>query len=336
MSAGVLSHQFSRQITVLWKRRKNRSYLLYSIKLIHINHHRLLLWHLSFPSQSCTVRTLVTWSTPPGLYLTPSSWWGRPFSTAAIRASSCRGAPPSLATAGSRGPPCGRLDYLTVFVSVGKSRESFSGQLAWVICFFPAIIAPECQRRRFMCCISFLWLMIYVHPCVHWCVWYVNAMLMHHTNQPSATWRRGWRLSMSHVTSVGARQICQPARLWSKSSDLFWETQQDPVFPFFFLFFCQLRILFPVKTLVSLTTATRSCPRGSTCPGNHSPLSATKGTSSSGRPPLSAFWETRHSGVDHCHSAGVRCLLIYVNCLYNRNKHPVVLATIAFASGLQS
>lgn len=25
---------------------------------------------------------------------------------------------------------------------------------------------------------------------------------MHHTNQPSARWRRGWRLSMSHVTSV--------------------------------------------------------------------------------------------------------------------------------------
>lgn len=234
MSAGVLSHQFSRQITVLWKRRKKRSYLLYSIKQIHINHHRLLLWHLSFPSQSCTVRTLVTWSTPPGLYLTLNSWWGRPFSIAAILASSCRGAPPSLATAGSRGPPCGRLDYLTVFVSVGKTRESFSGRLAWVICFFPAIIAPECQRRRFMCCISFLWLMIYVHPCVHWCVWYVNAMLMRHTNQPSATWRRGWRLSMSHVTSVGARQICQPARLWRKSSDLLWETQQDPVFPFFF------------------------------------------------------------------------------------------------------
>lgn len=32
---------------------------------------------------------------------------------------------------------------------------------------------------------------------------------MHRTNQPSATWRRGWRLSMSHVTSAGACQICQ-------------------------------------------------------------------------------------------------------------------------------
>lgn len=32
---------------------------------------------------------------------------------------------------------------------------------------------------------------------------------MHHSNQPSATWRRGWRLSMSHVTSTRACRICQ-------------------------------------------------------------------------------------------------------------------------------
>lgn len=48
-----------------------------------------------------------------------------------------------------------------------------------------------------------------------WSVWYVNAMLMHRTNQPSATWQRGWRLSMSHVTSAGACQIRQ-SRLWRK------------------------------------------------------------------------------------------------------------------------
>lgn len=32
---------------------------------------------------------------------------------------------------------------------------------------------------------------------------------MHRTNQPSATWRRGWRLSMSHVNSARTCQICQ-------------------------------------------------------------------------------------------------------------------------------
>lgn len=158
---------------------------------------------------------------------------------------------------------------------------------------------------------------------------------MRHTNQPSATWRRGWRLSMSHVTSVGARQKCQPGSD-AKALTCFERLSRIQCFLSFPFFFCQLRILFPVKTLVSLTTATRSCPRGSTCPVNHSPLSATKGTSSSERPPLSAFWETRHSGADHCHSAGVRWLLMYVNCLYNRIKHPLVLATIAFALDLQS
>lgn len=62
-------------------------------------------------------------------------------------------------------------------------------------------------------------LCVCVCKCVHvcfsgilmfvWSVWYVNAMLMHRTNQPSATWRRGWRLSVSHVTSSRACQICQ-------------------------------------------------------------------------------------------------------------------------------
>lgn len=54
---------------------------------------------------------------------------------------------------------------------------------------------------------------------------------MHRTNQRSATWRRGWRLSMSHVTSARACHICQ------LSSDARPATQQDPAF-FFFLFFC--------------------------------------------------------------------------------------------------
>lgn len=66
-----------------------------------------------------------------------------------------------------------------------------------------------------------------------WSVWYVNAMLMHRTNQPSATWRRGWRLSMSHVTSARACQLCQSSSD-SKTSDLCWETQQDPAFLFLF------------------------------------------------------------------------------------------------------
>lgn len=50
-------------------------------------------------------------------------------------------------------------------------------------------------------------------------VWYVNAMLMHHTNQPSATWRRGWRLTMSHVTSTRACQICQLTSAAAKKND---------------------------------------------------------------------------------------------------------------------
>lgn len=129
-------------------------------------------------------------------------------------------------------------------------------------------------------------------------------------------------------------KICQPGTD-AKALNCFERLSRIQCF-LSFPFFCQPRILFPVKTLVSLTTATRSCPRGSTCLVNHSPLSATKGTNSSERPPLSAFWETRHSGADHCLSAGVRWLLIYVNDLYHRIKHPVVLATIAFALGLQS
>lgn len=86
--------------------------------------HRLSACRLSPPSQSCTVQTPATWSTPPGPYPTPSSWWGPPFSTAAIPASSCRAAPPSPATGGSQGPPCGRLDCPTVSVS---ARMFFHG-----------------------------------------------------------------------------------------------------------------------------------------------------------------------------------------------------------------
>lgn len=40
-------------------------------------------------------------------------------------------------------------------------------------------------------------------------VWYVNAMLIHRANQAWATWRRGWRFSVSHVTSARACQMCQ-------------------------------------------------------------------------------------------------------------------------------
>lgn len=62
---------------------------------------------------------------------------------------------------------------------------------------------------------SYDWRCVSVHVCFSGLlmfmqsVWYVNAMLMHRTNQPSATWRRGWRLSMSHVTSARACQICR-------------------------------------------------------------------------------------------------------------------------------
>lgn len=55
--------------------------------------------------------------------------------------------------------------------------------------------------------------------CVHagviwWSVWYVNAMLMHRTNQPSTTWRRGWWLSMSHVASVKHVSRALTQMLW--------------------------------------------------------------------------------------------------------------------------
>lgn len=60
---------------------------------------------------------------------------------------------------------------------------------------------------------------------------------MHRTNQPSATWRRGWRLSVSHVTSSRACQICQ------SSSDAKPLTRVEKFIRiqlsfFFFFFFC--------------------------------------------------------------------------------------------------
>lgn len=49
-----------------------------------------------------------------------------------------------------------------------------------------------------------------------WSVWYVNVMLMHHSNQPSATWRWRRRLSVSHVTSA---RVCQnlSVELWRRN-----------------------------------------------------------------------------------------------------------------------
>lgn len=73
----------------------------------------VLLFH-----QSCTVQILGMWSTPPGLYLTLNSWWGQPFSIAAILASFCKVVPPLPAMAVSQGRLCGHPDYPTVFVSI--------------------------------------------------------------------------------------------------------------------------------------------------------------------------------------------------------------------------
>lgn len=66
-----------------------------------------------------------------------------------------------------------------------------------------------------------------------WSVWYVNEMLMHRTNQPSATWRRGWRLSMSHVTSVRACQSCLSS---SDAKPLICVEKLDEIHPAFSFF----------------------------------------------------------------------------------------------------
>lgn len=89
---------------------------------------------------------------------------------------------------------------------------------------------------------SYDWRCVSVHVCFSrllmfmQSVWYVNAMLMHHTNQPSATWRRGWRLSMSHVTSARACQICRSG-CDAKPLTCVEKTHTGSSLIFFFLFF---------------------------------------------------------------------------------------------------
>lgn len=61
-----------------------------------------------------------------------------------------------------------------------------------------------------------------------------------------------------------------------------------------------------MKTLVSLTTATRSCLRASTCLDSRSLLSATKVMNLSVKLQLNASLGTLRFGAAHSHSAGVR------------------------------
>lgn len=189
--------------------------------------HRLLLWHLSLPSQSCTVQILAMWSTPPGPYRIRSSWWGPPFSTAAIPASSCREAPLSPAMAGSQGPPCGHLDCLTVSVSARMTQRLFFRVLSLSNFFstqildsknilFSADIAPEWQGWR-------------VHLCVRWCDAAKCLICKCYANAPyqSALRQVAEGVEIIHE-SCHFGQICQ---LWRRRSGLFWETQQDRLFP---------------------------------------------------------------------------------------------------------
>lgn len=103
-----------------------------------LNTHTLLDWMYFFLqsfSQSCTVQIPVTWSTRPGLSPTLNSWWGQPFSIAVTLASFCRVAPPLHVMAASQGRQCGRLDYLTVFVSIRKT-VTFQCKAWEVSCFY--------------------------------------------------------------------------------------------------------------------------------------------------------------------------------------------------------
>lgn len=218
------------------------------------------------------------WSTPPGPYRIRSSWWGRPFSTAAIPASSCRAAPPSPAMAGSQGPPCGRLDCLTVPVSARMTQRLFFHVLSMSHFVSTQILdlanipfstdkAPECQRG---CSV------IFVHLCVRWCDSVKCLICKCYANAPYPSGLRQVAEGVEIIhESCHFSQTCQP----SAGADALTCFETGSAVSF------QLRIPSPVKTLVSLTTATRSCPRDSTCPENRSPLSATKATSSSERPP---------------------------------------------------
>lgn len=88
--------------------------------------------------------------------------------------------------------------------------------------------------------------------------------------------------------SLRACQIC--VERWLKRLSLIWVEKRGGIHAAFFCYFSflQLRILFPARTLVSLIMATRSCPRGCTCPASRSPLFVTRVTSSLERLPLNA------------------------------------------------
>lgn len=77
-------------------------------------------------------------------------------------------------------------------------------------CFITHILSQQSWYLRVCVCV-FSGLLMF-----GWSVWYVNVMLMHHSNQPSATWWWRRRLSVSHVTSA---RVCQnlSVELWRRN-----------------------------------------------------------------------------------------------------------------------
>lgn len=89
--------------------------------------------------------------------------------------------------------------------------------LVWFLAKRPGSLFPLLTRSQHLCMPEMCFILLYFISALIFALMRVWVwVLMHYTNQPSATCRWGWRLSMSHYTSARACQNLT-VKLWCKS-----------------------------------------------------------------------------------------------------------------------